>query len=223
MITSRQYHTNSCWRRRLKLWNEWSTCMWQVRSQSFMWQKLTWKNPAIFQGSFLHQNPKKFLTSFTRWRGILHTGLLNSQLTSTLSCLLFYIIYLRVQYSNWPALQCIQFATVLANKGKGLRGQLRFGGISDQLCKCWLLNVPAFNLISQIMSWQSASLSWKVSQKMCALMDLDLKAMTCFQGRIDLNYLNFSLFIMTVRGPLPWMTRFSSRKLWKSLERYIFL
>merc|ERR1711963_3881 len=39
----------------------------------------------------------------------------------------------RVQYTNWPALQCIQFATVLANKGKGLRGQLRFGGISDQL------------------------------------------------------------------------------------------
>ena len=72
------------------------------------------------------------------------------------------------------------------------------------------------------MSWQSASLSWKVSQKMCALMDLDLKAMTCFQGRIELNYLNYSLSIMTVRGPLPWMTRFSSRKLWKSLERYIF-
>ena len=48
---------------------------------------------------------------------------------------MFYFNSLRVQYSNWPALQCIQFATVLANKGKGLRGQLRFGGISDQLCK----------------------------------------------------------------------------------------
>jgi hypothetical protein len=46
---------------------------------------------------------------------------------------MFYFNSLRVQYSNWPALQCIQFATVLANKGKGLRGQLRFGGISDQL------------------------------------------------------------------------------------------
>ena len=154
--------------------------------------------------------------SFTRWRGILLTGLLKSLLT------MFYFNSLRVQYSNWPALQCIQFATVLANKGKGLRGQLRFGGISDQLCKCWLPNVPAFNLISQIMSCQSASLSWKVSQKMCALMDLDLKAMTCFLGRIEVNNLNYSLFILTVRGPLPWMTRFSSRKLWKSLERYIF-
>ena len=187
-----------------------------------MWQKLTWKNPAISRGSFLHPNPKKFLMSFTRWRGILHTGLPKSQLTSILSCLLFYFIYLRVQYTNWPALQCIQSATVFANKGKGLRGQLRFGGISDQLCKCWLLNVPAFNLISQIMSWQSVSLSWKVSQKMCALMGLDLKTMTCFQGRKEVYCLNHLLFILTVRGLLPWMTRFSSRKLWKSLERYIF-
>ena len=181
-----------------------------------MWQKLTWKNPAIFQGSFLPPNPRKFLTSFTRWRGILLTGLLKSLLT------MFYFNALRVQYSNWPALQCIQFATVLANKGKGLRGQLRFGGISDQLCKCWLLNVPAFNLISQIMSWQSASLSWKVSQKMCALMDLDLKTMTCFQGRKEVYCLNHLLFILTVRGLLQWMTRFSSRKLWESLERYTF-
>ena len=135
---------------------------------------------------------------------------------------MFYFNSLRVQYSNWPALQCIQFATVLANKGKGLRGQLRFGGISDQLCKCWLLNTQDFNLISQIMSWQSASLSWKVSQKMCALMDLDLKAMTCFLGRREGYYFNHLLFILTVPGLLLWMTRFSSRKLWKSLERYTF-
>merc|ERR1719495_2128545 len=49
----------------------------------------------------------------------------------------------RVQYTNWPALQCIQFATFLANKGKGLRGQLRFGGISDQL----------FSVSSLLLSW----------------------------------------------------------------------
>jgi len=39
----------------------------------------------------------------------------------------------RVQYTNWPALQCIQFATFLANKGKGLRCQMKFCGISDHL------------------------------------------------------------------------------------------
>ena len=44
-------------------------------------------------------------------------------------------IVCRVQYTNWPALQCIQFATFLANKGKGLRHQIKFCGISDHLCK----------------------------------------------------------------------------------------
>jgi len=39
----------------------------------------------------------------------------------------------RVQYTNWPALQCIQFATFLANKEKGVRNQIKFCGISDHL------------------------------------------------------------------------------------------
>ena len=41
----------------------------------------------------------------------------------------------RVQYTNWPALQCIQFATFLANKEKGLRNQIKFCGVSDHLCE----------------------------------------------------------------------------------------
>ena len=41
----------------------------------------------------------------------------------------------RVQYTNWPALQSIQFATFLANKGKGLRHQIKFCGVSYHLCK----------------------------------------------------------------------------------------
>jgi len=39
----------------------------------------------------------------------------------------------RVQYTNWPALQTIQFASFLANKGKGLRHQIKFCGVSDHL------------------------------------------------------------------------------------------
>ena len=45
------------------------------------------------------------------------------------------VIICRVQYTNWPALQCIQFATFLANKEKGVRNQIKFCGISDHLCE----------------------------------------------------------------------------------------
>lgn len=56
----------------------------------------------------------------------------------------------RVQYTNWPALQCIQFATFLANKEKGLRNQIKFCGISDHLYEELAASFPQLKKFTEV-------------------------------------------------------------------------
>jgi len=62
----------------------------------------------------------------------------------------------RVQYTNWPALQCIQFATFLANKGKGLRHQIKFCGISDHLYEEVAESYPKLKRFTEICDSQGS-------------------------------------------------------------------
>jgi len=62
----------------------------------------------------------------------------------------------RVQYTNWPALQCIQFATFLANKEKGLRNQIKFCGVSDHLYEELAESYPQLKRFTEICNSQGS-------------------------------------------------------------------
>merc|ERR1719458_979823 len=105
----------------------------------------------------------------------------------------------RVQYTNWPALQCIQFATFLANKGKGLRDQIKFCGISDHLYEELANSYPQLKKFLE--NYDMFSSPWALTLDDEHFFEKTLKELGTLLGEDQKLMVVFQMLVMATQPP----------------------